>query len=44
MAYQATQNGNTLLIFIGNYPGTLSNMSKPLLLQSTNGVVNIGVR
>ena len=40
--YQTAQNGNTIRIFSGNYPEAILNMNKTLLLQATNGVVNIG--
>ena len=40
--YGAAQNGNIIRIFSGNYPEALLNMNKQLLLQATNGVVNIG--
>lgn len=39
--YAASQNGNTIRIFNGNYNEAIL-MNKQLLLQATNGVVNIG--
>ena len=39
--YQAAQNGNTICIFSNNYPEKILMTNKTLLLQATNGVVNI---
>jgi len=43
-AYQAAQDGNTIRIRGGNYAEANLTMSKPLVLQATNGVVNLGAR
>lgn len=40
-AYQAALTGDTLRIFACDYPEIL-NLSKPLRLEATNGIVNIG--
>jgi hypothetical protein len=39
--YQAAPNGNAISIFSGNNNEALT-MTKPLLLQATNGVMNSG--
>jgi hypothetical protein len=40
--YQAAQNNNIITIFATNYPEAIL-MNKPLILQGTNGIVNIGI-
>lgn len=40
--YQAAETNALITVFGGNYPETIL-MNKPLLLQATNGVVNIGI-
>jgi len=42
-AYQTSISGDTLRIFACNYCDTLT-LSKPLRLEATNGIVNIGCR
>jgi hypothetical protein len=39
--YQAAQNSDTIRIFSGNYAEPIT-MNKTLLVQATNGVVNLG--
>jgi len=40
--YQASQNSNTITMFTGNYNEAIV-VNKQLLLQATNGTVNIGI-
>jgi hypothetical protein len=41
-AYQAACSGDTLRIAAGDYPEAITNMNKILVMESTNGVVDIG--